>query len=70
MYGLCSSNALYSAGLSFIFIFLLTPIDTWSCYYMYYCFCMYPIFCWDSNVKIVSKREGFGKRYKEGGMVL
>ena len=34
MYGFCSSNALYSTSLSFrMFIFLLTPFDTWDCYY-------------------------------------
>ena len=33
-YGFCGSNVLYSAGLSFrMFIFLLTPFDTWDCYY-------------------------------------
>ena len=34
MYGFCSSNALYSASLSFrMFIFILTPFDTSDCYY-------------------------------------
>ena len=33
MYGFCSNNALYSAGLSFMFIFLLTPFDTKDCYF-------------------------------------
>ena len=34
LYGLCSSNALYLASLSFrMFIFCLTPFDTYDCYY-------------------------------------
>ena len=34
MCGFCSSNALYSERLSFrVFIFLLTPFDTWNSYY-------------------------------------
>ena len=34
MYGLfSSSNALYSASLSFMFIFLITSFDAWDCYY-------------------------------------
>ena len=28
MYGFCSNNTLYSAGLSFMFTFLLTPFNT------------------------------------------
>ena len=34
MYGFCSSNAPHSARFSFgFFIFLMTPFDTWDCYY-------------------------------------
>ena len=34
MHGFCGSNVLYSASLSFrMFIFLLTPFDTWDCCY-------------------------------------
>ena len=32
MYGFCSSNALYSASLSFR-MFFLTPLETWNCYH-------------------------------------
>ena len=35
MYGFCSNDALYSLCVSFrVFIFLLTPFDTWDCYYL------------------------------------
>ena len=34
MYGFCSSNALYPASLLFrMFIFILSPFDTWDCCY-------------------------------------
>ena len=35
MYGFCSSNALYSANLSYtMFIFILTPFDTWYSFWL------------------------------------
>ena len=34
MYGFCNSKTLYWASLPFgMFIFFLTPFDTWDCYY-------------------------------------
>ena len=68
MYGFCSSSALYSASFSFkMFIFILTPFDTWDCYYfglnlslilLLKVFFVYPVFHWGDIVENVWPKVG------------
>ena len=64
---ICSNNGLYSASHSFtILIFLLTPHNTWGCYYVESNF-SYPIFHWNNVFKKCCQKLGvWNKEIRKG----
>ena len=56
IYGLCNNNALYSASVSFMFIFFLTSFDTTDCYYfksILRLVLLIEMFCTKKHVKVL-----------------